>query len=235
MPKPKKTAKNFQKFSLFPLIFVALTSVFLYSVLGVFLQKSQSSVDPMSLNGSYDSKETQGEFYGKKTVSSVVSDSGKSQFVLGVTDKPKRIEVDLSTQRLYAFEGDEKVYDFLISSGKWGRTPTGTFKIWGKFRYTKMSGGSKQLNTYYYLPNVPFVMFFSNNEIAASRGFSLHGTYWHENFGHPMSHGCINMRTEEAEQIFNWSAPNIGDLKSGKATAEDPGTEVIIYGVAPRE
>jgi lipoprotein-anchoring transpeptidase ErfK/SrfK len=148
----------------------------------------------------------------------------------------KRIEVDLSAQRLYAFEGDRKVFDFLISSGKYGRTPTGTFRIWSKFRYTKMSGGSKELGTYYYLPNVPFVMFFSNNEVAASRGFSLHGTYWHNNFGHPMSHGCVNMKTEEVEQLYYWATPTLPEGKnSGSATKDNPGTEIIIYGTPPAQ
>lgn len=156
--------------------------------------------------------------------------------VLGETTAEKHIEVDLSAQRLYAFEGDRKVFDFLISSGKWGRTPTGTFRIWSKYRYTKMSGGNKELGTYYYLPNVPYVMFFSNSEVAASRGFSLHGTYWHNNFGHPMSHGCVNMKTEEVEQLYYWATPTLPEGKnSGNATPDNPGTEIIIYGDPPAD
>lgn len=219
-------------------------SVIFLLTLGVFsmryvshlsLAKGQLAINPNAVTGEYDPLDVLGEFYGNQVASAEVVPSVESTQVLGSTDKPKRIEVDLTAQRLYGFEGDQKVYDFLISSGKWGRTPTGTFKIWGKFRYTKMSGGSKAKRTYYYLPNVPYVMYFSNDKIAASRGFGLHGTYWHSNFGHPMSHGCINMKTEEAEQIFYWSQPDLGDRKSGRATTEDPGTEIIIYGVAPRE
>jgi len=136
--------------------------------------------------------------------------------VLGVSTEPKRIQVDLTEQRLYAFEGDRLIFNFIISSGKWGKTPEGVFSIWGKFKYTKMEGGSKTLHTYYYLPNVPYVMFFANEEVAASKGFSIHGTYWHNNFGQPMSHGCINMKTEEAAQLYQWA----GSI----------GTKVIIYG-----
>ena len=70
-----------------------------------------------------------------------------------------------------------------------------------------MSGGSVALRTYYYLPNVPYVMFFENDQVAGSRGFSIHGTYWHNNFGHPMSHGCVNMKTSEAKLIYHWTNP----------------------------
>lgn len=138
--------------------------------------------------------------------------------VLGETAGDKRIEIDLTNQRLYGYEGSNRVFNFLISSGKWGRTPTGSFKVWIKLRATKMSGGSKALGTYYYLPNVPYVMYFYNSSIPRSRGYGIHGTYWHNNFGHPMSHGCINMRTEEAAQVYNWAYVGI---------------PVIIYGTTP--
>jgi len=127
----------------------------------------------------------------------------------------RRIEVDLTTQRLYAYENDRLIYDFLISSGTWDRTPVGTFTVWTKIRSQKMSGGSKELGTYYYLPNVPYILFFYNDKIAKKMGYSLHGTYWHNNFGTPMSHGCVNMRTPDVAQIFNWASV---------------GTQITIYG-----
>jgi hypothetical protein len=222
----------------------ALIFVFALCASGVFFLKSfsdtsyahaQRVIDPDSLTGEYDSHNTQAEFYDQSLSTAEVPSSNLVAQVLGDTSQTKRIEVDLSVQRLYAFEGDQKVFDFLISSGKWAKTPTGTFKIWGKFRYAKMEGGSKEKHTYYYLPNVPYVMFFSNDQVVASRGFSIHGTYWHQNFGTPMSHGCINMKTEEAGQLYNWAMPNLGDKKSGRATEDNPGTEVIIYGVPPQE
>jgi lipoprotein-anchoring transpeptidase ErfK/SrfK len=128
--------------------------------------------------------------------------------VLGDSTVPKRIEVDLTSQRLYAYEGDQQVFNFLISSGKWDRTPTGTFNIWAKVRSHKMEGGSKLFGTYYYLPNVPYILFFYNDKIKKEQGFSLHGTYWHNNFGVPMSHGCINMKTSEVAQIYSWTSEN---------------------------
>lgn len=199
---------------------------------------AQDSIDPLSLTGEYDSQDVRGVFHGQETSSPEIAiDLAQARElnanVLGDTDAEKYIEVDLTNQRVYAYEGDVKVYDFLVSTGKWGRTPTGEFHIWGKFRATKMSGGSKERGTYYYLPNVPYVMFFSNDEIAASRGFSFHGTYWHENFGTPMSHGCINMKTEEAAMLYHWADPDVGDKKTARATKDNPGTRVVIYGTAP--
>lgn len=154
--------------------------------------------------------------------------------VLGDNTEDKTIYVDLTDQRLYAYEGDRLIYSFLVSTGKWGKTPTGTFQIANKFRYVTMSGGSKVLRTSYHLPNVPFTMFFGNDQIPASRGFSIHGTYWHDNFGHPMSHGCVNMKTSEAEIMYNWANPVLpSDRKSIISTTNNPGTTIIIYGVAP--
>lgn len=146
----------------------------------------------------------------------------------------KHIYIDLSKQELYAYEDNHLIYTFPVSSGKWYPTPTGDFKIWIKVRYTKMSGGSTALHTYYYLPNVPYVMFFSNDKIAQSRGFSLHGTYWHDNFGHPMSHGCVNMRTADAETLYYWTSPKVL-ANTTYASNEDPGTPITIYGEAPKE
>ena len=159
----------------------------------------------------------------------------KEEVVLGGTNLGKRIEIDLTNQHLYAYEDNQRIYDFLISSGKWGRTPTGNFRIWIKLRYTLMTGGSKLLSTYYYLPNVPYTMFFYNDVVPQWRGFGIHGTYWHSNFGHPMSHGCINMKTEEAELLYYWAQPDLLGKSSIWASADNPGTEVVIYGDAPYE
>ncbi len=157
--------------------------------------------------------------------------------VLGDTTSEKHIEVDLSSQKVYAYEGERKVYEFTVSTGKWALTPTGEFRIWAKVRSQKMSGGDKSLGTYYYLPNVPYVMFFSNDTIAKMRGFSFHGTYWHDNFGHPMSHGCVNMRISEAQTLYEWANPVVINQKAWSTLADtsNQGTRVIIYGETPRE
>lgn len=104
------------------------------------------------------------------------------------------IDVDLSEQRVYAYEGDTIVNSFLVSTGT-RRTPTvtGKFKIWLKLRYTDMSGPG------YYLPDVPYAMFFYGD-------YALHGTYWHNNFGTPMSHGCVNLSIPDAAWLYNFAA-----------------------------
>lgn len=117
---------------------------------------------------------------------------------LGVTENERWIDVDLSSQTLSAYEGNGLVYSSLISSGIWQYpTVTGQFRIWVRYRSQTMDG--RRLGYDYYLPNVPYVMYFYED-------YALHGTYWHNNFGTPMSHGCVNMRTSDAEWIFNWSS-----------------------------
>lgn len=123
--------------------------------------------------------------------------------VLGqaTTGEEKWIEIDLSEQRLYMKEGTRTAGNFLVSTGKWAPTPVGEWRIWTKLRYTRMKGGSKALGTYYNLPNVPYTMYYY-------QGYGIHGAYWHNNFGQPMSHGCVNMKPEEAGIVFNWA--NVG-------------------------
>lgn len=153
--------------------------------------------------------------------------------ILGQTSIPKRIEVDLTHQRIYAYEGNRLVYNFLISSGKWYKTPTGVFSIWIKLRYTKMEGGSKTTGTYYNLPNVPYTMFFYNESYPKYQGFGIHGTYWHNNFGHPMSHGCINMKNEDVALLYDWAQPDNQGKSVIRSSQNNPGTPVIIYGYTP--
>ncbi len=104
------------------------------------------------------------------------------------------IDVDLSQQRVYAYAGNTVVNSFVVSTGTW-QTPTvtGKYKVWIKLRFTDMSGPG------YYLPDVPYVMYFY-------KGYGVHGTYWHNNFGTPMSHGCVNLSIPDSEWLYNFSA-----------------------------
>jgi lipoprotein-anchoring transpeptidase ErfK/SrfK len=103
------------------------------------------------------------------------------------------IEVNLSDQELLAHRGDAVVKRFSVSTGRWA-TPTvlGQYQVYVKLVSTHMSGPG------YSLPNVPYTMYFY-------KGYGIHGTYWHNNFGTPMSHGCVNMVTSEAQWVFNQS------------------------------
>lgn len=109
----------------------------------------------------------------------------------------KWIDVNLTTQRLTAYVGQTAVFSTLVSTGIWKYpTVTGTYRIYVKYRSANMSGGSGA--DYYYLPNVPHVMYFY-------RGYGFHGTYWHNNFGRPMSHGCVNLSLTDARWLFGWA------------------------------
>ncbi|WP_162910054.1 LysM peptidoglycan-binding domain-containing protein [Aggregatilinea lenta] len=109
------------------------------------------------------------------------------------TSVGKDIVVDLSDQRVYAYENGQLVRNVLVSTGLYN-TPTvqGTYRIYVKYDSQAMSGPG------YYLPGVPYVMYFY-------QGYSLHGTYWHNNFGQPMSHGCVNLPTPEAAWFYGWA------------------------------
>lgn len=222
-----------------PIIYAGITVIML--ALGLFgLQKSRISLpcanslnckESLKLSVSNDEKAV---FNGKEIDPPKIdlSELWQEPKVLGTTapSSIKHIYVDLTTQTLKAYEGDVLFMETKISSGKWFPTPTGDFTIWSKIRSGKMSGG--QGADYYYLPNIPYIMFFSNSKVPGSRGFSLHGTYWHNNFGHAMSHGCVNMRTIDAQKIYYWANPYTAENESASA-GNGTGTLITIYGEAP--
>lgn len=125
----------------------------------------------------------------------------------------KRIEVSLARQELTAYEDEKVVLHTRISSGIPSsapspngiptKTPAGTFYIQSKMPSKHMGDGhlTDDLEAYE-LPGVPWVSFFE-----PKTGVALHGTYWHDNYGIPMSHGCVNMTAEEAKWIFRWANP----------------------------
>jgi LysM repeat protein len=111
---------------------------------------------------------------------------------------PRWIDVNLTTQRLIAYEEKEPVYSTAISSGLWPHlTVTGLFEVYVRYQSQTMNG--YRLGYDYYLTNVPYVMYFY-------RDYAIHGTYWHNNFGTPMSHGCVNAPTPDAQWLYNWSS-----------------------------
>jgi lipoprotein-anchoring transpeptidase ErfK/SrfK len=101
------------------------------------------------------------------------------------------IDVDLTNQQVRVYKGKNLLNTFIASTGTW-RTPTvsGQYRVYVKYVAADMAGPG------YYLPSVPYVMYFY-------KGYSIHGTYWHNNFGTPMSHGCVNLRTNDAEWVYN--------------------------------
>ena len=130
-----------------------------------------------------------------------------------IPDKEKRIEVSIPEQTMFAYEGKQLVRETKISSGLHTNnlppdvlptdTPTGYFHIQVKVPSKHMGEGRLTSDILAYeLPGVPWVSFFHKDGIA------FHGTYWHDNFGRKMSHGCINMRNEDAKWLYRWSQPS---------------------------
>ncbi len=112
----------------------------------------------------------------------------------GIGAHERWIDIDLTHQTLAAYEGADLINTFVISSGRAGSpTVVGTFRIWVKVRIQAMSGPG------YYIKDVPWVMYFYQS-------YGLHGTWWHNNFGTPMSAGCVNMTIPDAEWMYAWAS-----------------------------
>lgn len=143
-----------------------------------------------------------------------------------VPQELKRIEVSLASQSLVAYEGERVVLETKISSGIPSSTPgpngiptatpNGRFYIDKKMPLRHMGDGkiTSDLEAYE-LPGVPWVAFFHPT------GVGFHGTYWHNDFGRPRSHGCVNMRTDEAKWLYRWTSPEVDSsttLRIGRGT-----------------
>ena len=156
-----------------------------------------------------------------------VSFNGATELHLDVSqardEGEKWIEVNLSEQKLYAWVGDQMVNEFLVSSGiRIYPTVTGVFRMWARTPTQTMSGGDLASGTYYNLPNVQWVQYFYGE-------YAFHGTYWHNNFGTPMSHGCVNLTIEDAEWLFNWAFPEWDGSLAWIRTDEDDATLVWVH------
>lgn len=120
--------------------------------------------------------------------------------VLATDTSPKYIRVDISTQTLTAYEYGIPAFSFLISSGVASYpTPLGKTEVMAKLPshdYSWFYGAGNPAN--YSLPNVLWNLRFRTH-------YYIHSAYWHNNFGHPMSHGCVNVSIPNAERVFNWA------------------------------
>jgi len=125
-----------------------------------------------------------------------------SPLAAGVPEAMKYLHVDLRTQLVTAFEGDAMVLSQHCSSGAKGtRTPIGEFKTYHKGPTVHMSNEGDAESNIYDLPGVPWVSFFTGTGVA------FHGTYWHNDYGRPRSHGCVNLPMAAAKFVYRWSRP----------------------------
>jgi len=142
----------------------------------------------------------------------------------------KWIDVNLTTQTLVAFEGDKPVYATLVSTGRRNfqdkekdhPTPPGTFRIREKHIAATMDGDGAADGPYS-IEDVPWIMYFNGS-------YALHGAFWHANFGHVQSHGCVNLSPLDAKAMFGWTEPRVPDGWHGvNSTPEKPGTRVVVH------
>jgi len=142
--------------------------------------------------------------------------------------KAKWIEISIVNQTLVLWEGDVPVYATLVSSGRDGMgdpqktlsTPTGTFRVYQKHITTTMD--SSVADHEFELRDVPWVMYFKS-------GYALHAAYWHDDFGHVRSHGCVNMSPIDARRTFMWSAPDVPDHWHAAYVGDGQEQGTIVY------
>jgi hypothetical protein len=148
----------------------------------------------------------------------------------GLGPDEKWIDVNLSQQWLIALEGTKPVFVTLVSSGKKNetdkekdhRTVTGSFRIREKYVSATMDDDSASDGPYS-IEDVPWIMYFK-------RGYALHGAFWHDDFGHRRSHGCINLAPWDAKALFQWTDPPLPNgWHAVSATEEHPGTRIVVH------
>lgn len=147
----------------------------------------------------------------------------------------KRVEVDLRRQVMICYENEQVVFQTTIASGRLDstipangiptRTPAGKFNVAVKMPSKHMGNGNLAADIEAYeLAGVPWTVFFT------AQGHAFHGTYWHDNFGVPMSSGCINMRNHEAKWFFRWCLPSaaVDEINPGTLDKKGYGTPIVI-------
>lgn len=142
-----------------------------------------------------------GDWYVAKEFVELITDKSDHALKKGeIATSTKRIIIDLSEEKLYAYDGDKLFMEELISTGlEFTPTPKGTFTIFkmtpSRFMQGPIPGVSDQK---YDLPGVPWNLYFT------AGGAVIHGTYWHDKFGKPWSHGCVNLSPQNAKKLYSW-------------------------------
>ena len=152
----------------------------------------------------------------------------------GVPEGDRWIDIDLTHQVLVAYDWKQPRYVTLVSSGR-ARTPSpeldyltpkGLHRVRGKHLTSTMDNDEPGAPPYS-LEDVPYVMYFRG-------AYAFHSAFWHDRFGRPRSHGCINLAPKDAKWLYNWAGPDLPDTwHGGSATEANPGTWVWIHGETP--
>lgn len=147
-------------------------------------------------------------YWGRAEHFRLVSDEELSPLSPEVPASEKRLEVSLGKQSVTAYEGDMPVFlsrastGFVTAKGQ-STTPPGDWSTFYKRPSRHMAAGDPASAEWYDLPGVPWVSYFTTT------GVSFHGTYWHNDFGTPHSHGCVNLPAAAAKWIYRWSLPAV--------------------------
>jgi hypothetical protein len=158
-----------------------------------------------------------------------VTEPGPRPADLGPNEK--WIDVNLTRKTMVAFEGDRPVFATLTAPGKKSKdkeknhaTVQGTFRIREKHIAVTMDGDGKAASDLpYSIEDVPYVQYFEGS-------YALHAAFWHNNFGHEMSHGCVNLSPLDAKRVFFWSEPQLPrGWHAVWSTAEHRGTLVVVH------
>ncbi|MCX6018854.1 MAG: L,D-transpeptidase family protein [Chloroflexi bacterium] len=146
----------------------------------------------------------------------------------------KRIDVNIKKQIVVAYENDKEVFRARCATGarftmddgsvKDYGTTTGDHRIFLKTPSRRMIGGTKGQTDFYDLPGIPWVSYFTASRIA------FHGAYWHNDFGYPRSHGCVNLLPEDSQWVYRWTTPVVtfGERWT-KVARSDDGSLVRVF------
>jgi lipoprotein-anchoring transpeptidase ErfK/SrfK len=169
------------------------------------------------------------EGWWMKAVDGTYTEPGPRPADLGPNEK--WIDVNLTRKTMVALEGDKPIFGALISPGKKSKdkekdhsTVQGTFRIREKHIAVTMDGDGRAASDLpYSIEDVPYVEYFEGS-------YALHGAFWHNNFGHEMSHGCVNLSPLDAKKVFFWSEPKLPrGWHAVWSTPENKGTLVVVH------
>lgn len=167
----------------------------------------------------YD-RQTQESLYVPAHEMRVVSADELSPLSPEVPQEQKRIYVDLASQTVTAFEGENAIFVTRCASGaKGSETPVGEFRTYHKGPSVHMTNQGDGTSNTYHLPGVPWVSFFTGSGVA------FHGTYWHNDYGRPSSRGCVNLTPDDAKFIYRWSRP---EVPFGMPYLNQPGQGTLV-------
>ncbi len=164
--------------------------------------------------------------YIRATHLRLIDDAELAPISPDVPAQNKTIDVNLTTQTLIAYEYGSPVFARYVSSGiRDHETPEGEHYVWDKRISERMVADTASDDPdFYNLPGVPFVCYFTDDWVGT------HGTYWHNDFGRPRSHGCLNLPTEAARWVWRWTTPQ-GDLSEfySRPRYATDGTKIVVH------